>query len=69
MSGQLRVLVIEPGHGSVWLEDAHYEGGSVVGTAWDNGQRGSALMPDDYIGEEITLTFPRSLILREERSA
>jgi hypothetical protein len=68
MTGLLprRVLVIDPGHGSVWLDNVRYEGDYVIGEAWDDSARGSALMPDDYSGEPITLNFPRSLILRCE---
>jgi hypothetical protein len=62
----MRVLVIEPGHGSTWLDDARYEGEFVVGEAWDDGGVGSSLMPDDYMGEPVTLTFPRSLIRKVE---
>lgn len=66
----MRALVIEPGHGSLWLDDARYvEGGAFIeGKAWDDGDRGSALMPDDYMGEEVTLTFPVNLIVKIEGS-
>jgi hypothetical protein len=62
----MRVLVIEPGNGSVWLNNAEYNGDFVVGEAWDDSQRGSPLLPDDYFGEPLTMNFPRSLILRVE---
>jgi hypothetical protein len=60
----MRALVIEPGHGSVWLEDAQYvDNGLVIeGWTWDDSSRGSALMSDDYMGERITLAYPISLI-------
>lgn len=58
------VLVIEPGHGSVWLRDAHYEGVFVVGEAWDDSSVGSGLMPDDFRGESVILTYPRRFILK-----
>jgi len=60
----MRALVIEPGHGSTWLYDAKYvdDGLVIEGKAWDDGGVGSALMPDDYMGEEITLAFPVNLI-------
>lgn len=58
------VLVIEPGHGSTWLSNAHYEGQWVVGEAWDDSGVGSALMPDDFRGEVMTLAMPRRFILK-----
>lgn len=64
----MNVLCIEPGHGSVWLMDARYEGDFVVGTAWDDSSIGSALMPDDFRGEPVILNFPRSLILKVEEA-
>lgn len=60
----MRALVIEPGRGSVWLDPAHYEGVYVVGETWDDSSAGSSLMPDDYMGEPVTLTFPRRFILK-----
>lgn len=63
----MNALVIEPGHGSLWLMDAEYnEDGSVTGWTWDDTGTGSPLMPDDYGGERLTLTFPANLILRTE---
>ena len=62
----LDVLVIEPGHGSVWLMDSHYVGDKVTGWAWDDSGRGSAFMPDDYRGEKVILTYPRRFILKIE---
>jgi hypothetical protein len=60
------VLVIIPGHGSAWMENARYEGAFVVGDVWDDSDRGSSLLPDDYPGEAITLTLPRTCVLRVE---
>ena len=60
----MRVLVIEPGHGSVWLDDAEYEGDLVIGGVWDDNDIGSVLLPDDYRGQKVTLTYPRSYILK-----
>lgn len=57
-------LVIEPGHGSLWLSDVRIEDGRVVGVAWDESDRGSGLLPDDYTGEPLTMNFPVSCVLR-----
>jgi hypothetical protein len=65
----MKALVIEPGHGSTWLHDAHYEGVYVVGEAWDDSGVGSALMPDDFRGEPMTLSFPRRFILKVEEAS
>ncbi len=56
--------VIWPGHGSEWLTDCHWEGDYIIGQAWDDSGSGSALMPDDYRGEGVTLNVPRSYVLR-----
>jgi len=58
--------VIEPGHGSVWLMDAEYDGEYVHGWVWDDSDAGSGYMPDGYMGQRVTMTYPRSLILRVE---
>jgi hypothetical protein len=64
----VRALVIEPGHGSVWLNDAAYvdDGLVIEGWTWDDSGVGSALMPDDFGGEQITLAFPVNLIRKVE---
>jgi hypothetical protein len=64
----MNVLVIEPGHGSLWLMDATYhdEGRWVEGWTWDDSGIGSALMPDDFRGEKVVLGFPTSYILKVE---
>jgi len=62
----MKALVIDPGHGSLWLDDAYWDGDRIVGTAWDDSGRGSALLPDDYSGEPLTMNFPRSCVLRIE---
>lgn len=67
----MNVLVIEPGHGSMWLEHAYFvkadgtpssRGRFVRGDVWvyDGGWN----MPDDYRGQYEPVTFPRSLILK-----
>jgi len=69
----MNVLVIEPGHGSVWLTHAAYvdrfgkpnpRGRFVCGDTWvyDGGWN----MPDDYRGQYETMRFPRRLILKVE---
>ena len=63
----MKVLCIEPGHGSVWLLDAIYhDDDTVSGIAWDDTSVGSPFMPDDYRGEPVTMTFPRNLVIKEE---
>ncbi len=70
----MNVLVIEPGHGSVWLTNAKYvkrdgtpsnRGRFVSGFAWvyDGGWN----MPEDYRGQYELMTFPRRLVLRVEK--
>lgn len=70
----MNVLVIEPGHGSIWLSSACYvkadhvtpspRGRYVKGDAWvyDGGWN----MPDDYLGQSETMVFPRRFILKVE---
>ena len=60
----MRAWVIEPGHGSDWLLDAYWEGDRIVGRTLDENGVGSGLMPDDFRGEWITVTYPRNLVLR-----
>lgn len=71
----MNVLVIEPGHGSLWLEDAVFvdrngkpnpRGRFVCGRAWE--YDGGWNMPDDYQGQPITMTYPRRFILKVEGS-
>jgi hypothetical protein len=68
------VLVIEPGHGSVWLTNAQFvradgepssRGRYVRGMAWT--YDGGWNMPDDYLGQYEVMTFPRKLILKVDR--
>ena len=69
------VHVIEPGHGSFWLEDAVFvermgnpnpRGRFVRGTVWsyENGP----LDPDGGINIPETLTYPRHYVLRIEEA-
>jgi hypothetical protein len=69
----VNVLVIEPGHGSVWLEDAAFvnqigepatDGDRVRGTAWSHDD--GANLPDGGIDIPETLTYPRSWVLKVE---
>lgn len=60
----MRVLVIEPGHGSVWLEDAAFVGEFVTGTAWSHDSGWN--LPDGGIDIPETMTYPRNLILKVE---
>jgi hypothetical protein len=62
----MNVLVTHPYVGSVWLMNARYDGEWVVGEASDDSGVGSALMPDDFRGESVTLNFPRSCIRKVE---
>lgn len=70
----MNVLVIEPGHGSMWLTDAYYidrfgrpnpRGRWVQGSVWvyDGGWN----MPDDYRGQTESYAAPRKFILKVER--
>jgi hypothetical protein len=69
----VNVLVIEPGHGSLWLSDAKYvrrdgvlspRGRYVRGTNWYHD--GGPYLPDGGINIPETLTYPRRLILKVE---
>ena len=55
----------------MWLEEAEYhDGGTVIeGWTWDDSSVGSALMPDDFMGEKIILAYPSRYILRVEQEA
>ena len=70
----MEVLVIEPGHGSVWLRNAIYvdrfgkpnpRGRFVTGNVWS--YDGGWNMPDDYMGQLEGYTTPRRLILKVAR--
>ena len=69
----MNVLVIEPGNGSLWLEDAVFvdrmgqpnpRGRFVMGTNWyhDSGP----YLPDGGINIPETMTYPRKWILKVE---
>ena len=69
----MNVLVIEPGHGSHWLEHAEYvdrfgnvnpRGRFVQGDVW--GYDGGWNMPDDYRGQYESYTTYRKFILKIE---
>jgi hypothetical protein len=60
------VLVRHPLFGSLWLDKAHIDGDRVVGEAWDDSGRGSALLPDDYRGQPETMNFPLGCIVKWE---
>ena len=62
----MNVLITHPAFGSIWLENAEYQGNYVVGDAWDNGDVGSSYMPCDYRGEYSTMNFPRTCIKKVE---
>lgn len=71
----MNVLVIEPGHGSVWVMNAAYvdrfgrpnvRGRFVTGTIWE--YSGSWNMPDDYRGHYEAYTTRRRLILKVEKA-
>ena len=61
-------LCIEPGHGSVWLDNAvrirAFDEEYIEGTTRDITQVGSVYLPDDYVGESVFLTFPASCLLK-----
>lgn len=60
------VLVRHPYVGSLWLSNAVVEDGYVIGETWDDSGRGSALLPDDYRGEPMTMNFPAGCIVKWE---
>ena len=69
----MSVLVIDPGHGSLWIEHAQYvdrfgdpnpRGRFVRGVTW--AYDGGWNMPDDYQGQWEGVTYPRKLILKIE---
>lgn len=62
-------LVINPGHGSMWLSNIYYvtaDDGEqyIVGEVWDDGDVGSPYLPDDYRGEPVTMNFPVSCMTK-----
>ena len=70
----MEVLVIEPGHGSVWVQNAVYvdrfgkptsRGRFVTGNVW--AYDGGWNMPDDYQGQWESYTTRRRLILKVAR--
>lgn len=65
-AGYADVLVNYPGMGSIWLSEAYLvatdSGDYVVGIAWDNSDAGDPYMPEDYMGQEVTMNFPASCI-------
>lgn len=69
----MNVLVIEPGHGSLWIEDAVYvdrfrkpnpRGRFVSGTVWEH--EGGWNIPEGGFDYPETVTYPRKLILKVE---
>jgi len=58
----MRALINHPYFGSVWLSNATIKDGYVIGEAWDDSDVGSPYLPDDYMGQYTTLTFPISCI-------
>jgi hypothetical protein len=69
------VLVIEPGHGSVWLFNAEFvdrygrtnpRGRFVTGDVW--AYDGGWNMPDDYLGQWESYTTHRRFILKIDRA-
>lgn len=71
----MNVLVINPGHGSFWMDGAEYvdrygkpnpRGRCVRGRVWSFDGRWN--MPDDYMGQYETETWPRRLVLKVEDS-
>ena len=72
----MNVLVIEPGHGSVWLHHAKYvtadgrtsaRGQFVTGSVW--AYDGGWNMPDDYQGQWEPYTTLRRFVLKVEAAA
>lgn len=69
----MNVLVIEPGHGSLWLYDAEYvdrlgnpnpRGRLVRGTSWYHESGWN--LPDGGVNIPEQLTYPRKWVLRTE---
>lgn len=69
--GNLSVLVCYPPFGSVWVNDAEWNGDFVEGFVFDDSDRGNPYLPDDYWGENIWMNFPLSCVVkvRAERSS
>ena len=67
----MNALVIEPGHGSLWLSDCRWvdtdSGRYIEGLAWDDGGVGSPYLPADFMGEEAKMNFPENLVLQTTR--
>ena len=62
----MNVLINHPKFGSIWLSDATIEGNYVTGEAWDDTERGSPYLSDDYMGEYVTMNFPIGCIRKTE---
>ena len=58
----MNVLINHPQFGSIWLSRAKVHGEHVVGEAWDDSDVGSQYLPDDYMGQYVTLHFPITCI-------
>ena len=62
----MQILINHPCFGSVWLSNAKIEGDYVIGDAWDDSDVGSPYLPDDYMGQPMTMSFPISCIRKKE---
>lgn len=63
------VLINHPQFGSLWLSNTKIKNGYVIGEAWDDSECGSPYLPNDYMGQLVTMNFPVSCIRKnmEER--
>lgn len=61
---RMNVLVIEPGHGSFWLEGAAFVDRLGKATTWEH--EGGWNIPEGGFDVPYTLTYPRKWILKVE---
>lgn len=57
------VTIRHPMFGTLHMSNAYVQDGYVIGEVWDDSERGSALLPDDYRGEPTTMNFPVGCIV------
>ena len=62
----MEVLINHPAFGSLWLVSAEIKNGYVTGETFDDSECGSPYLPDDYMGQWETMTFPVSCIRKTE---
>ena len=58
------VLLRHPYFGTLYMGVVEDDGKTVQGWVWDDSQRGSSLLPDDYSGENQWMNFPRTCVFK-----